>query len=123
VSGSKDLDPKVFRELSSIMMNADNRGFRWFAHAVDAVAEAAPNDLLPEFHSITFGYSLRTKCVWVNSICSTASAEIEDCAGGVRVFLAHEPCHHRGDLLNPDKSASRNLRQHVIDMFLRHLIE
>ena len=53
----------------------------------------------------------------------TAAAQIEYTSGGKGVFFGYQPCHHGCDLIEFEKTSTQNLGQHVVKMFLRHLIE
>lgn len=56
-------------------------------------------------------------------ISSSPTAEIKGGAGCIGIFFTNQPRYHGGDLLNGHKTATRNLRKHVIDMLLCHLFE
>jgi hypothetical protein len=48
---------------------------------------------------------------------------IEHRAGRERAILRREPRDHRRELFDVDETVHWNLRQHVVDMLLRHLAE
>src|SRR5690606_30171672 len=69
------------------------------------------------------GWPTRASFMGVSSIGGAAARQVEHGAGGETVFLADEPGDHSGGLLHFKETAARNLRQHVVDVGLRHLLE
>ena len=51
------------------------------------------------------------------------AGDVEYRAGGERAVLAREPAHERRDLVHVDEAVHRDLRQHVVDVLLGHLVE
>jgi hypothetical protein len=52
-----------------------------------------------------------------------APREIENASGGEAVLARTQPGNHLGGFVEFKKTASRDLRQHIVDMGLRHLVE
>src|SRR5215469_6729248 len=52
-----------------------------------------------------------------------AAGQVEHRSRGEGIFPRAEPGNHGGDLLDGDETATRDLREHVIDEFLGHLLQ
>src|SRR5262245_18350844 len=58
-----------------------------------------------------------------DSVRCAPPAEVEDGAGRKRILLRDEPADQCGELLDLDEPSPGDLREHVIDVRLRHLVE
>ena len=57
------------------------------------------------------------------SIGRPAAGNVEHRAGRERAVFRRQPCHHRREFFDQDEARLRNLRQHEVDVLLRHLVE
>src|SRR5436190_10311233 len=86
--------------------------------AIDVTRRAAA----PSINEIDFINALLLLRPDVSVRCA-AAAEIEHGARGERVFPGNQPRDQRGELLDLHEAPARNLRQHVVDVLLRGLLE
>src|SRR5262249_2402586 len=68
-------------------------------------------------------WTLRSWGFFAMSVRRPAAGDVEHRAGRERAVLGSEPAHQRGDLVDRDEAAHRDLREHVIDVLLLHLVE
>src|SRR5690349_7880982 len=57
------------------------------------------------------------------SVGRAAAGNVEHAASGEAALLARQPADQRCNLIDLTKTSERNLRQHEVDMLLRHLRE
>src|SRR5262249_62280358 len=68
-------------------------------------------------------WTLRSWGFFAMSVRRPAAGDVEHRAGRERAVLRPQPAHQRGDLVDRDEAAHRDLREHVVDVLLRHLVE
>ncbi len=74
---------------------------------------------------IVFDSSVRSTYCFLQSslVRRPAAADVEHRAGRERIFLGREPGGERRQLLDLQEAAARDLRQHPVEVRLRHLVE
>src|SRR5687767_13774403 len=59
----------------------------------------------------------------MHSIRRPAAADVEHGTGGKRVLFGDEPRRQRGELIDLQEASARDLREHPVEVRLRHLLE
>ena len=57
------------------------------------------------------------------SICRPPAGQIKHTAGGETVLGRGKPGNHRRGLVQFQEPSARDFRQHIVDMFLAHLVK
>src|SRR5215831_15637385 len=68
-------------------------------------------------------FTLRSCGFFAMSVSRPAAGDVEHRASRERAVLRREPAYQRSDLVDGDEAAHRDLREHVIDVLLLHLVE